>query len=208
VIFTDGFETGTLSAWSASSTNGGRLSVSASAALVGTRGLNVNIANNTAMYVTDDRPTAERRYRTRFYFDPNSIFMLTGNAHYIFYGYTTDNATVVLQVEFRYAFPNYQLRAAIRNDASTFTNTNWVTISDAPHYVELDWAASAAAGANNGSLTFWIDGVQRAALTGIDNDTRRVERIRLGPVAGIDTSTRGTYYMDAFMSRRTLYTGP
>ncbi len=41
-----------------------------------------------------------------------------------------------------------------------------------------------------------------------DNDTRRIDRVRLGAVAGIDTGTRGTYYFDAFESRRQTAIGP
>ena len=63
-------------------------------------------------------------------------------------------------------------------------------------------------GANNGGLTFWIDGVQKANLTGNDNDTRRIDRVRLGATSGLDTGTRGTYYFDAFESRRQQYIGP
>jgi hypothetical protein len=63
-------------------------------------------------------------------------------------------------------------------------------------------------GANNGGLTFWIDGVQKANLTGIDNDTRKIDQARLGAVNGMDTGTRGTYYFDTLESRRQNYVGP
>jgi hypothetical protein len=165
------------------------------------------IDDNTNIYVTDDRPNAEIRYRARFYFDPNAISMANGNAHFIFQGFT-GTSTVVLRVEFRRSSGSYQLRVALRNDAGSFTNSAWFTITDATHFVELDWQASTAAGANNGSLTFWIDNVQRANLTGVDNDTRRIDRIRLGAVAGIESNTRGTYYFDAFESRRVTIIGP
>jgi hypothetical protein len=182
VIFADGFESGSLSAWSAAVTDNGDLSVNPSAALVGSQGLRAVINNTTPIYVTDDRPNAEARYRVRFYFDPNSITMSNGNAHYIFYGYT-GTSTDVLRLELRRSSGNYQIQAALRNDKSTWSASNWFTISDAPHVLELDWRASTAAGANNGSLTFWIDGVQQANLTGVDNDTRRIDRIRLGAVS-------------------------
>ena len=69
-------------------------------------------------------------------------------------------------------------------------------------------AATATAGANDGGLTLWIDGVQQTDLTGMDNDTRRVDRARLGALSGIDTGTRGTYFFDAFESRRQTHIGP
>jgi hypothetical protein len=188
-------------------TDNGSLSVSANAALVGAAGMQAVLNDNNAIYITDDTPNAEPRYRARFYFDPNSIVMASGNAHYIFYGYT-GASTVVLRVELRFSGGAYQLRAALLNDGISWTTSSWFTISDAPHFVELDWRAATAAGANNGGLTLWIDDTQRANLTGIDNDTRRIDRARLGATAGVDTGTRGTYYFDAFESRKSTYIGP
>jgi len=207
LIFADGFESGNLSAWSTASTDSGNLSVSAAAALVGTRSMQALINDNNSIYVTDNRPVAEPRYRARFYFDPNTILMGSNNTHSIFSGRDA-SGTAVLRVEFRFSSGQYQIRASLLNDGTSFTSTAWLTISDAPHPIELDWRSSTAVGANNGGLTLWIDGVQRANLTGIDNDTRRIKSIRLGAVAGVDTGTRGTYYFDAFESRRQTYIGP
>jgi len=207
IIFADSFESGNLSAWSSAATDFGNLSVTAAAALVGTRGLQAVINDNNSMYVNDDTPNAEPRYRARFYFDPNSISMANGNAHYIFYGYM-GTTTVVLRIEFRFSSRNYQLRAGLNDDSGTWRTSDWFNISDAPHFVEIAWQAATAAGANNGYLTLWIDGAQRANLTRVNNDTRRIDRVRLGPVSGIDNGTRGTYYFDAFESRRQTYIGP
>jgi hypothetical protein len=63
-------------------------------------------------------------------------------------------------------------------------------------------------GANDGGLTLWIDGTQQANVTRIDNDTRRIESVRMGAVSGVDIGTRGTEYFDAFESRRQTYIGP
>ncbi len=65
-----------------------------------------------------------------------------------------------------------------------------------------------AAGANNGRLTFWLDGTQQASVTGINNDTRRIDTVRVGVVTGLDAGTSGTEYFDAFESRRQTYIGP
>jgi hypothetical protein len=207
LIFADGFESGNLAAWTSNSNDLGDLSVSNSAALVGTRGLQAVIDDINSIYVTDDTPNAEPRYRARFYFDPNSISMLSGDTHYIFRGYS-GTSTVALRVQFRFSNSAYQLRAGLVGDGSTWANSSWLTISDASHAIEMDWRAATGAGANNGSLTMWIDGVQQANLTGVDNDTRRIDRARLGAVSGVDTGTMGTYYFDAFESRRQTYIGP
>jgi hypothetical protein len=207
LIFADGFESGSLSAWTSNTNDLGDLSVSPAAGLVGSQGLQAVIDDATAIYVTDDTPNAEPRYRARFYFYPNSIVMTSGEAHYIFKGFIGTSAEVV-RVEFRQSSGAFQIRAALVDDGTVWTLTGWSTITDAPHFIELDWRAATAVGANNGGLTFWIDGVQQADLTGVDNDTRRVDRARLGALTGIDVGTSGTYYFDAFESRRQTFIGP
>ena len=207
LIFANGFESGNLTAWSSSATDLGDLSANSSAALIGNYCLQAVIDDNVSIYVTDDSPNTETRYRARFYFDPNSIAMPNGDTHYLFYGHQ-GASTVVMRFQLRRSSNAYQLRAALRNDSSTWTSSSWFTITDASHAIEIDWRASTASGANNGGLTMWIDGTQRADLTGIDNDTRRIDRVQLGAVSGIDTGTRGTYYFDAFESRRQTYIGP
>jgi hypothetical protein len=207
LIFADSFESGDLSAWTSNTNDLGDLSASAAAALIGSQGLQSVIDDITAIYVTDDSPSAEPRYRVRFYFDPNSISMASGDAHFIFKGFL-GTATDVLQVEFRNFSGAYQLRAKLLNDSSAFVISNWFTISDAAHFIELDWRAATGAGANNGGLTLWIDGTQQADLTGVDNDTWRIDRARLGALSGIDPGTTGTYFFDAFESRRQTFIGP
>lgn len=60
--------------------------------------------------------------------------------------------------------------------------------------------------ANSGSLTLWLNDVQKQSLTFIDNDTRTITDIRLG-AQGIEDGTRGTLYYDDFESRRFSYIG-
>jgi hypothetical protein len=207
LIFADGFESGNLSAWSSSATNNGALSVSTAAAMVQTNGMQAAINSNTSIYVTDNSPVNEAHYRARFYFNPNSISMSSGNAHYLLYG-LTGNGVVTLRVEFGRSTTSYRIRAALNNNSSTWTNTSWVNISNSAHYIEIDWRAATASGATDGGLTLWIDGVQLADITGIGNNTRRIESIRLGAVSGLDSGTRGTEFFDAFESRRSTYIGP
>ncbi len=189
--------------WSASVTDAGSLSVSTAAALAGTRGMQALINDNNSIYVTDNRPVAESKYRARFNFDPNTLTMTNGNAHYLLYAYDAAS-NVVMQLELRRSGSLYQLRVGARNNSTGWTYTNWAALTDAPHMIQIDWLASTAAGALNGSLTFQLDGVTQGALTSLNNNTRRIESVRLGAVSGIDTGTRGTYFFDEFESYRIL----
>ncbi|MCC6455997.1 MAG: hypothetical protein IT328_13675 [Caldilineaceae bacterium] len=208
LIFADGFESGNLEMWSNRYTDRNDLAVARSAALIQRNGLRATIDDNVALSVVDEHPMGEARYRARFYFDPNSIAMAENDLHVLFSGYSgTELTRPVIRVELYYSNSTYRLRAGLLNDAASWRNSAPIRISDAPHVVEFDWKASTQAGANNGSLGFWIDEIQRSNLTGIDNDTYRIERVRLGPLADIDDGTRGTYNIDAFESRRQSYIG-
>ncbi len=174
------------------------------------------IDDTTAIYVTDDSPNNETRYRARFYLDPNSA-TISGGVVPIFFGYS--GATVVVRLELYYSSGSYKIRARVLKDDSSWTYGSYVNISDASHYIELDWMAASSQGANDGRVTFWVDqtgclhpgdlygGNQQADLTGQDNDTRRVDYARLGTVNGVPPGTSGTYYFDAFESRRSTYIG-
>lgn len=187
-------------------TDAGDLAISSAAALVDQRGLGALIDDRRVIYVSDASPISENHYRARFYFDPNSLKM-SSTALVIFYGYT-GSSTQVLRVELRYSSSSFQVRTGLRTDGNTWTYTNWMSITNAVHFLELDWRAATTAGANNGQLAFWIDGVQAGNVTGIDNDKRRIDQVNLGILAGVESATRGTLYFDAFESRRESYIGP
>jgi hypothetical protein len=205
LIFADGFESGNFSAWSSNKNDVGDLSVTAASALVGSNGMQVLVDDTVSIYVTDELPNAEPRYRARFYFDPNLIAMTDGLDFYLLTGYDTSS---VFQVQFGFSAGNYRLRLRQTNDSAGTTSTAWVNITDAPHFIEVEWRAATAVGANDGGATLWIDGVLSGSLSGVDNDTRRIEYVRLGAVSGLNVGVSGTYYIDAFESRRQTYIGP
>lgn len=200
-IFADGFESGDLTAWSSSVTDGEDLAAAPEASLAGAYGLLVNIDDSTPIYVRDDSPALEAHYHASFWFDPNSVTMAHNDDHFIFRGFA-NNTTFVLQLGLRFVNGHYMLQAWTVDDGNTWRPTNWLTLSDTPHLIVLDWRAATAAGANDGSVTLGIDGNPTVIVSGLDNDTRRIDHVRLGAVAGIDTGTRGAYFFDAFDSGR------
>lgn len=201
LIFKDGFESGSFSAWSANSNNAGRLSVSTGAALQGNYGLQAAFTNKTNMFVRNDSPTGETRYRARFYFNPNSISMATGDNITLFQGLDA-GGTIVFSIQFNRSSTGYQLRArSYDSGLAAFVSTPYFTITNAVHTVEVDWG-------NDGHFTFWIDGAQQANLTGINNSVYRIETVRLGAPTMAITGTSGTFYIDTFESRRSTYIGP
>lgn len=209
IIFSDGFESGNTSAWSAEIDGEADLNVTPGAALVGAQGLAALIDNTTSMFVRDDRPTAEQRYRARFYFDPNTVSMASSDVHTIFVGRTNSSAVFNVQLNNNTGTSSgYRIRVQIFNDVGGNTNGTYFTLADSSHAIEVDWQAATGVGANNGSITLWIDGVSKETISAVDNDTLRVEETRMGPLTGIDVGTSGTVYFDSFESRRSSYIGP
>ena len=153
------------------------------------------------MYVRDDSPVAEPRYRARFYFNPNSIAMNSGYYTYLLQGHD-GTGRVILFVQFARSSTGYQVRIrAYDTGLATYVNTAYVVLSNAVHSLEVDWA-------NDGHVSWWLDGTQQAGLTGINNSTQTMESIRLGAPYMAGTGLSGSYYIDDFESHKQTYIGP
>lgn len=202
ILFQDGFESGDLSAWSTSSIDSGDLSAAAAAKLHGGYGLSCVIDDTNLIYVQDNTPNAETRYRCRFYLDPNSLTMGNGDEFRITKT-STNTPTESSFIALSYVGTDYKIRFGCRNDSGGFVWTSVYIITDAPHCIECDWKASSAAGANDGFISLWIDGVLKETVTGIDNDTTArgtIDFVQFGVVADVDATTSGTFYLDDFVS--------
>jgi len=198
-LFSDGFESGDVSAWSDSSLDEGDVSVSAGAKLHGDYGLSVLINDTNEKKVLDSTPDSETRYRFRFYLDPNSLTMAGDDEFSIVILY---NAAwgAVFNLKLAYKSGAYAIVGNDATDGAWNKSTNYITITDAPHCIEVDWKASSAPLANDGWYTVWIDGTQMAVVTGIDNDASNIGAISLGAVEELDAGTSGTFYIDDFSS--------
>ena len=173
-IFADGFESGNLAAWTSRATGGTDLSASAAAALAAGWGMRALINDNNGMYVRDESPAAEVDYRASFRFDPNSMVMVSGDTHNVFVG--GNGVSDILRISLRKNSSSYQVALQSKTDGGSFNaSTAWYTITDAPHTIEMAWKAASVAGANDGSMQLWLDGVLKETRGGVDNDTQRVE---------------------------------
>jgi len=198
LIFADNFESGNLSAWSASRTDNGDLSVSSSAAIIGSFGLRAIINSNDPIYVQDDTPNSERHYYASFYFAPNSISMRERDNFVLFRG---TGLSTVFQLNLSFISGAYRLTISTLDDANIWRGGELV-INDAPHFIEIDWRAASSDGANDGYVILSIDAVQQVVIPGLNNDTLMIDNIRLGAVQGIHKNTRGSIHFDEFQSYR------
>jgi hypothetical protein len=210
LIFADGLESASLAAWSAASTDGGDLSVTPAAAMVGTRGLQGVVDDTAGLYVQDDSPEDEGRYRARFYVDPNGFDpgeSAGKRRTRVFIGFEELPTRRLFAVVLRRIGGQYALGGRARRDDNSQADTGFFSISDAPHAVEIAWSRAGTPDANDGTFEMWIDGAQVATLGGLDNHASAVDFARLGALSVKATAT-GTLYWDAFDSRRASYIGP
>jgi hypothetical protein len=210
LIFADGFDLGGTSRWSASATGGGDLTVSPAAGLSGGLGLQAVVNDTAGLYVQDNGPTSEKRYRARFRFDPNGFDPGEAAGHRrtrVFIAFEEAPIRRLAALVLRRIGGQYALMARVRQDDNSQVNTAFFDVTDAPHTVELDWKRSSAPDANDGRLELWIDGVLRATLTGLDNSLSQVDFARMGALS-VKTGASGTLFFDGFESRRRTYIGP
>ena len=211
LMFSDTFETGNPSEWNPTRTkvDGGDLSVTASAAYQSGYGLNALIDDTVILKAVDSSPAYEKRYRARFYFNPNSLSMGNNTSHFIFDGFNTYMGIAHFRLELFYESGVYKLRPRVLRDDWLYTNGSKYAISNAWHVIEIDWNTSTAPGANNGYLSLWIDGALAGTIANVDNDLafHRVDEVHLGATGGVDATTSGSMLFDDFISHRETYIG-
>ena len=205
LIFADGFEAGNLAAWSSSAADGGDLSVDPAAAMAATTlGLQAVVDDTVGLFVHDDSPSDEDRYRARFYFDPNGFDPGVAQAHLrtrIFIGFEEAPNRRLFAVVLRLQNGQYALMGRARRDDNGQTNTGFFPITDAPHWVELDWRRAGGPDALDGSFAMWIDGVSVSTLTGLDNSLSALDFVRMGALS-VKPGAGGTMLYDEFVSHR------
>jgi S-layer homology domain len=186
----------------------------------GGQGLEINVASpdRNPAFVQSSHPSSESAYRVRFFVNPRGLVMADGNEFDLFAAYdgadptpptVTGNAQV--RIVLRQTAGKKVLSAFVRTDTGFETEIPAeVQMPDGWRMVEIDWAKSTAgaSGSGNGHLTLWVDGVQKANLTGLDNDNGPINYARLGAVNGVDAATSGTVKLDDFASQRSGYIGP
>jgi cysteine-rich repeat protein len=209
-VFADSFESGDLSAWSDAQTNLGDLVVDPSAAMAGTtQGLLANVDSTTGLFVEDELPEDENRFRARFYLDPTAfdpgepvhrrsrVLILLED------GPTRRVGAIVL----RRQQGQYGIMGRARLDDGAQADTGFFDITAEPHRVEIDWLRSSGPDANDGRFVLSIDGAVVSTLTGLDNSRSSVDRIRLGGLS-LKGTANGPLKMDHYESNRMSATTP
>jgi hypothetical protein len=210
LLFKDGFETGDLSAWSSSSVDGGDLRPSGTAALDGTWGLEAVVNDTNSLYVQDDTPSAEHRYRTRFLFDTGTFDPGEAQGHFrtrIFVGFKEAPNRRQLAVVLKRQGGLYDVFLRVRQDDGTQASAGPFRIVAGTHSIQLDWLRATAPSADDGEATLWLDDVLKQTLTGLDTDANALDFVRLGALS-VKGGAGGTLRFDKLESRRQQFIQP
>jgi hypothetical protein len=159
------------------------------------------------VYLQEDSPKEERRYRARFWFDPTGLNPPARDRHFAahVFGAFSENPTHPLAELVLTHHRGYFLHARVRLDDGSLRETARVSLATAPHVIALDWRRATGPSVADGGFELWIDGASVAALVGLDNDLEGVGFARMGALAvGIGAS--GFLRWDDFEWRRE--TGP
>ena len=179
------------------STTGIGLSAITGAVKNGTYGMQIDITDTTARYGTFTGPTDETLFVAECWIDPNGITMDNPSSHIIIRATGSGTGSDAF-ISFLSYSGSYGVNLFYDHDGGTVnrpfvlfrgTNDDW-------HHVLITFKASTSAGADNGELHLYIDGVLEDSVTGIDNDTHDVDTIRFGAESSVDSGTSGPYFMD------------
>lgn len=168
-------------------------------------GLRVTLDDTQSHYLQDNNPAAEKRYIARFYLYIGGYMSAMDSAELaLLSGYSTNGSRHFRLVLAKTASGNFTLTRRVRRDDGTeaieaggaILNQNW-------NEIVLDWAASSADVANDGSIALTVNGVTQTAMTGLDNDQAVIDHVRLGVDGGISAlAAPGQFMVDTFLSQR------
>ena len=202
-IFADGFNAGSLAAWSART---GAVSATAAAGIpAGTTGLQVSLPGGTGnrlSYLSDSSPTGESRYFAKFEMNANTLTSGANSATVLtlFQSRGTTGAQV-FALQTRRAANVVQVRTVLSRAGAAAVIGVWVPLTSGPHTMALGWNSGPATGVGAGALDLSVDGLAVSTLAG-NTTGLRTETVWLGVSAGFTNATSGVMYVDSFVSTR------
>ena len=199
-LLNDDFDNLAFSAWSSAQATG--VQATAASALVGGGGLEVHPGLNgeTDTYLLDNSLTAETALGVRFRLDPNDVGIAAGDGIDILAGSDSDQPASGedhLRLHLRRGNFGYLLKVVVRLDSGA-VGTPWVALDGEPQIVELRWQASASP-QGDGYMYLAVDGEVKQSLSGLTNQTKVIESVRLGAISA-DSSYSGWFIVDEYES--------
>jgi len=143
-------------------------------------------------YVYDTSPNGVAGYDASFYFSPNGS--TSGDDPIDIFVGLDQSKQPIFGIQYQLEDLNaYQVRGwALQNGVQVFTE--WVTITNAAHKLELAWTAGPY-----GGLSMYVDDTLATTITG-NSSGQTLSEVLLGAVSGLSWNSSGTLYFDEFTS--------
>lgn len=200
-IFDAGLDGGDLSYFD---TGGGSVvTVSEAAALAGTKyGVEFDASLGTNASLQRDITWNTDVVRMRMHFDQNDLVPVDTTARTIF-RLTEAGVAVRVQIQVRDATGgsgSLEARFLVTTDVST-SSTSWYAFGTGSHWFEARMIRASTASASDGSITLWIDDVEKETVSSLDIfDVGRPDRVDVTWV-GANASDTGSFYGDEYVVR-------
>jgi len=226
--FSDDFENGNTSAWDSTIPRAAiagpgcsaNLSVNNSAASSGVFGLEAVICDTSSgIAVVEDSnpnngPEDELNYRAAFNFNHINAVISNQQELVIFQARSNPSSSIVLELRLYRNNMEYEIRAYTVDDSGAILGPISIPLPDLvtesgtgsnANRIGVGYIAASGPGDNNGTLTLALNqgnDTPPVNLTGIDNDTKLVHRIRMGIIESSGNS--GFVYFDNYKSNSGL----
>ena len=191
-MFTDGFESGDISAWDGTGTI--TPTVSGAAAIDGSYGLELPYDAVDEYVKIEWTNTGDQLYRVKFKFDTNDISADINDWIDLFaiHDGTINDYKGAVVLNYRDG-TYYNIVASLIDNSLTWLSVN-EDISSGEHTLEIEWDFA------NGALRWWINGVQKTGLSGYTSDNNYPDWVYLGNYfdPGAQQFHSGTIYLDSF----------
>jgi hypothetical protein len=171
------------------------LTVSGTAAMVGSYGLEVLIDDTNPCYGSLDNISLSGYYYGSFRIDPNTLTMGDEDGLGIFRTTVAGASAYLVNISLIKSSGTYRLNVETREDDLTIHGSGWKVISDQP--TKLEWLLKEGTG--DGWFKVWIDDSLEYTVGSLDNDTAfaDVDDVYFGHWIGADyPTTQGTFYLD------------
>ena len=177
----------------------GALVISGAAALEGNFGMALDAAAPPIYGALTAGLTDETEAVFEFRLDPNGITDAGGPHNVIVY--RSRNSVAAAQHFIRLQIDGdaggaYSIAHQMTLDVGNTGLSAFVSITDAPHLIRIEWKASTVAGADNGFANVYVDDVLTLSYTGKDNDTKTVTEAHFGNIAISAVGPAGSFFMD------------
>ena len=193
LLFEDDFETGDFTLWSRFNDGNGYLYPCTDAAINGIYGACVDRGTDKRKQLIDETPGFQDFYNLRFNIDMNSLSMTEGTRFR--FVQVKMGAERPFFIVVKYEGGQYLIQLNTLRDDLTKAKTGWYVLSDSPHVLEINWAASS--GADDGWAALYLDNVLLESRTGLDNNEIFVDTFKIGFTSRLDGKPiSGIFYLD------------